>query len=294
MNSKTRVLAAVGVVAAALAAVATASGPSLTITSPKAGQNVSLHQNPYLAVAGQSSFAPTTASDSEFFLRRDGCGSANDNPHLSVASGTDAGDGCGLVINSVTGLGGTVDQAAFVDFPATDGMPVAFDSSRNVTGVIDLEGNVAGAVQVDVTMEALAGGQGVTIGSDSVTVLADPTQGDTPVDFTIAPNAALAGADLQGVDLRVHIQGPAIDDGFIGLSGKSFVHLPSFAASVNESVQVSVDDPTFSNPVSARLDGSSWSVAIPTPATGKHTLYAEATQGFDTSSPASTTFTVKK
>ena len=46
----------------------------------------------------------------------------------------------------------------------------------------------------------------------------------------------------------------------------------------------------------ARLDasGTSWSVAIPTPAVGKHTIYAESTQGFDTSAPASQTFTVTK
>ena len=55
---------------------------------------------------------------------------------------------------------------------------------------------------------------------------------------------------------------------------------------MNESVAVSVDDPTFANAVPARLDGSNWSVAIPTPAVGKHTIYAESTQGFDTSAPA--------
>ena len=55
-----------------------------------------------------------------------------------------------------------------------------------------------------------------------------------------------------------------------------------------------VDDPTFANPVPARVSGSTWSVAIPTPAAGKHTIYAESTQGFDTSAPASTTFTVKR
>ena len=293
MTSK-RLLAALSALAvAALAGSAVASAPTLTITSPRSGQSVQLHQNPYLAVAGDVSFASADPGSTTFYLRRDGCGTSNDNPHLSVTSGTDGGDGCGLIINSVTGLGGTVDQAAFVDFPSTDGMPLAFDSSRAVTGVIDLEGNVAGAVQVNVSMDALAGGQGVPIGSDTETVVADPAS-DTAVAFTIQPNSALAGADLQGIDLRVHIQGPAIDDGFIGLSGKSYVHMLSFAASVNQSVSVSVDDPTFANPVAARVDGSSWSVALATPAVGKHTLYARATQGFDTSSPATTTFTVKK
>jgi hypothetical protein len=116
------------------------------------------------------------------------------------------------------------------------------------------------------------------------------------VPFTITPSAALANADLQAVDLRVHIHGPAFDAGFLGYSGKSWVDMPAFTASVNKSVSVSVDDPTFANPFPASINasGSTWSVAIPTPAVGKHTIYAASTQGFDTSAPASTTFTVKK
>jgi len=46
--------------------------------------------------------------------------------------------------------------------------------------------------------------------------------------------------------------------------------------------------------VPARLDGSTWSVAIATPAIGQHTIYSRSTQGFDTSPAASTTFTVTK
>lgn len=282
--------------AAAVVGAALASSPTLTITTPKVGQNLSLHQNPYLAVAGAVSFAAADPGSTTFYLRRDGCGTSNDNPHLSVTSGTDAGDGCGLIINAVVGLGGDADQATFVDFPATDGLPVSLDTSRSITGVIDLGGLGIGAAQVDVTMEGLVDSQGVTIGSDTETVVLDPTLADNPVAFTIAPNVALAGADLQGVDLRVHIHGPQIYSGFINNSGKSYVQLPSYSASVSRAVSVSVDDPTFANAIPARLDASdsSWSVAISTPAAGKHTLYARATQGFDTSSPATTTFTVKK
>ena len=84
--------------------------------------------------------------------------------------------------------------------------------------------------------------------------------------------------------------------GFIGLSGKSYADVPSFSASVNRSVSISVDDPSFSSPVPARLgaSGTTWSVAIPTPAAGKHTIYAESKQGFATSAPATTTFLVKR
>jgi hypothetical protein len=55
-----------------------------------------------------------------------------------------------------------------------------------------------------------------------------------------------------------------------------------------------LDDATFASPVPARLSGTSWSVAIPTPAVGTHTVYARAAQGFDTGVAASQSFTVTK
>jgi hypothetical protein len=266
----------------------------VTITSPRAGQSISLKKNAYVAVAGGVSFSPTTTGDTTFYLRRDGCGTANDNPHLSVTSGTDGGDGCGLIFNAVVGAGGDVDQAAFVDFPASDGMPLALDGTRAITGAIALTGLQIGLAQIDVTLEGLAQGQPVAIGSDSESAILDPTANDTPIPFTIQPNATLDGSDLQALDLRVHIHGPNIYSGFISMSGHSYLNVPSYAASVNRSVQVSVDDPSFAAGVPARISGSTWSVAVPTPAIGKHTIYARSTQGFDTSAPASQSFTVTK
>ena len=288
------VLVAAAAAVAAGAALASAASAPISITTPTNGSTISLRANPYTAVAGTASFAATTAGTSRFYLRRDGCGTSNDNPHLSTSSGTDGGDGCGLVLNAVVGLGGDVDQGAFVDFPASDGMPLALDASRTAAGTIDITGTAVGAVEVDVSLEALVGGQGVTVGSTTTTTVLDPTVSDNPVAFAIQPDASLAGADLQGLDLRVHIHGPALDAGFVGLSGKSFLDMPSYAASVNKSVVISVDDATFAHPVAARLDGSTWSLAIPTPAIGKHTIYAESTQGFSTSAAVSTTFTVKR
>src|SRR5579862_611863 len=272
------IVSAAALLAAAGAAAAAATSSPLTITTPRAGSSISLRHNPYLAVAGGVTFAPATPQTTRFYLRRDACGTSNDNPHLSTASGTDGGDGCGLIVNSVVGLGGTADQAAFIDFPATDGMPLALDASREVSGVIDIEGTAAGLSQVDVSLEALVGGQAVDIGSASESTVLDPTASDNRVPFTIQPAAGLAGADLQALDLRVHIQGPNIDAGFIGLSGKSYVDMPSFTASVNRSVAISVDDPSFAKAIPARLDqtGTSWSLAIPTPAIGTHTIYAES------------------
>src|SRR5438105_4238922 len=168
-------LAALAAGAVLLCGAPAAAATTLTITTPRAGQSYSLHRNPYIPVAGGVAFAPASPSTTTFFLRRDGCGTSNDNPHLSVTKGTDAGDGCGLVLTSVVGVGGTVDQAASVDFPSTDGMPLTLDASRMVSGTIDLESfgitdplaAGTGLMTVTVEMEALYQGNGVPIGSDS-------------------------------------------------------------------------------------------------------------------------------
>jgi hypothetical protein len=301
MRTRIRAAALIAIAAAAAAAVAAAAGPSVTITSPTAGQKISLRHNPYTAVAGTASFATPSAQATRFYLRRDGCGTANDNPHLSVTSGTDGGDGCGLVL-TIVGVGGTADQGAFVDFPSTDGMPLTLDASSPVSGTIDLESfgisdplaAGTGLVTVSVSLEALSQGNGVSVGSDSETVLITPTQTEYPVAFAIQPNGALDRADLSGLDLRVHVEGPYAFSGFIGNSGKSWTDVPAWSASFNQAVQVSLDDPSFTNAVAARLSGTTWSVALPTPALGNHIVYAESTQGFDTGAAASRSFTVTK
>lgn len=296
-------------IAAGLALVPTVlagASTSLTVTTPRQGQSFALHNTSYIPVAGTVSFAPATPSSTTFFVRRDGCGTSNDNPHLSVTKGTDAGNGCGLTLTSIVGLGGVVDQSASVDFPSEDGMPLTLDAGRNVTGTIDLEsialadgaGAGAGDLTVDISLEALVGGSGVAIGSTSQTVVITPVAADYPVQFTVQPNSALNKTDLSGVDLRVHVQGPFVFSGFIGNSGASWVVLPSYTASLTDSVQISIDDPTFANPIPARIfstsKGTQWSLAIPTPAVGKHTLYARSQQGFTTSAVVTRQFNVTK
>jgi hypothetical protein len=294
MRRRTVLLVLAALAAALAAGAAFSATTSVTITSPTNNQPVSLHKTPYLAVAGSASFADTSAGTTRFFLRRDGCGTSNDNPHLSVTSGTDGGDGCGLIVNAVAGPGGDVDQASFIDFPASDGMPLAYDGTQPINGQVSLTGAQVGLADVDVTLSALIGGNAVDIGSATGSAVLDPTGASTPVPFTIQPNVSLDGSDVQALDLRVHVHGPYVYSGFVALSGASWVDLPSYAASVNKGVEISVDDPTFANPSPARLSGTSWSVAIPTPSVGKHTIYAESTQGYATSAPAQVTVNVTK
>jgi hypothetical protein len=294
MKRKVVLLTLAALVAALTAAAALSASPSVTITTPKTNQKVSLHQNPYLAVAGTATFADTSAGTTQFFLRRDGCGTSADNPHLSVTSGTDAGDGCGLIVDQVGPIGDVAPQASFTDYPAVDGMPLAYDGTQPIEGQVSLTGAQVGLAEVDVDLQALVGGNAVDIGSATGSAILDPTGASTPVPFTIQPNLSLDGSDIQALDLRVTIHGPNVYSGFVALSGASWVNVPSYAASVNKGVEISVDDPTFSNPTPARVSGSTWSVAIPTPSTGKHTIYASSTQGYDTSAPASVTINVTK
>jgi hypothetical protein len=294
MKRKLVLLALAALVAALTAVAAFSATPSVTITGPKSGQKVSLRQNPYLAVSGTAAFADTSAGTTQFFLRRDGCGTSADNPHLSITSGTDAGDGCGLIIDQVGPVGDVAPQASFTDYPAVDGMPLAYDGTQPIDGQISLTGAQVGLAEVDVDLQALVGGNAVDIGSATGSAILDPTGNSTPVPFTIAPNPSLDGSDIQALDLRVTIHGPNVYSGFVALSGASWVKVPSHAASVNKGVEISVDDPSFANPTPARISGTTWSVAIPTPAVGKHTIYAESTQGYSTSAPASVAFSVTK
>lgn len=290
-----KVALAIGTLVALWAAsVALSSPSSVTITSPRTGSSLAQHNNPYTAVAGTVSFAASTPQTTRFYLRRDACGTTTDYPHLSTTSGTDGGDGCGLILDQVGLIGDAAPQATFTDYPSSDGMPLALDGTQAIDGVVALSGAQVGVADISVTLQALIGGQAVTIGTGSGSAVLDPTGANTPVPFTIPANTSLDGSDLQAMDLRVTISGPNVYSGFVALSGASYVDVPSYTASVNKSVSISLDDPAFSSPIPARISGSTWSVAIPTPAVGKHTIYAESTQGFDTSSPASTTFTVKK
>jgi hypothetical protein len=290
---------ALGRVALALLAALTLAGVamaatqslSVTITSPKSGSSVSLKSTPHLTIAGTAAFAPATAATTTMYLRRDGCGTANDNPRLSVTSGKDGGDGCGLIVNSVVGLGGDVDQASFVDFPARNGMPLAFDGTRSITGVIALTGGQVGLAEVDVDVSAIAGGQAVDLGSTTASAVLNPTGANTPVPFTIPANASLNGLDIAALDLRVHVHGPNVYSGYMALSGASYAKVPSYTASVNRSVSVSIDGRAATP---ARVAGTKWTVTVPTPSVGKHTIQARASQGYTSSGAAQSSVTVTK
>ena len=281
----------------AVSAALAATGPSVTITSPKTGTSYSAKRTPSIDVTGNATFAPVTQKSTKFYLRRDGCGTSSDNPHLSVTSATDAGDGCGIIGGQ--GVAGAVAPGlTATDYPTVDGMPLILDTTKAITGTLDINSDIdgAGQITIDFSLEALVNGEGVVVGTDSQTITVDPTTADYPVAFSITPTSALEKANLSGLDLHVNASGPYVGSGYVGLSGKSFMTVGGYSASPSRSVELSLDDSSFANPIARRSNSSatSFTKTITTPAIGTHTLYARATQGFDTSSVASSTFTVKR
>jgi hypothetical protein len=295
MRRKTVLLALAALFSALAAGGALSATPSVTITSPKGSLTIARHLRPNVTVSGNVKFADTTAGTSRLYLRRDDCGGSADNPHLSATAGNpDAGDGCGLILDQVGLVGDAAPQATFTDYPAIDTIPLAYNATTPITGQISLTGAQVGVANVDVDVQALIGGEAVDLGSTTATATLDPTGDSTPVPFSIPGTASLNGSDIQALDLRVTIHGANVYSGYVALSGASYVDVPSYAASIHKAVLLSVDDTTFAHPLSATVNGSTWSLRMPTPKIGKHKIYVESTQGYDSSAPASATLYVTK
>src|SRR5205809_1346663 len=154
MRRKTVLLAVAALLGAAVAAGGALSATStVKITTPKTNQKVALHSNPKITVAGTATFASTTAGKSRFYLRRDGCGTSSDNPHLSTAVGNpDGGDGCGLIVDQVGVVGDAAPNETFTDYPAVGDMPLALNGAQPITGQVSLSGAQVGLAEVTVDL----------------------------------------------------------------------------------------------------------------------------------------------
>src|SRR5207248_9833753 len=137
---------------------------------------------------------------------------------LTCTHGSDGGDGCVLLFNAVGGACGDAEQGAFIDFPASDGMPLPLNTHSPINGVVSLTGAQVGLAYVDVTLEALINGEAVTLGKSTGSAVLDPTGDYTPVPFSVQPSSTLDGSDLQALDLRVLVHGPNIYSGFVSLN----------------------------------------------------------------------------
>jgi hypothetical protein len=280
----TLVALAVGIPAMAGAATA----PTISITSPTSGSTFSRAFFETIPVTGTAGFDAPVAADRTFYLRGSGCG-ATEVFWLSVESGTDEYDGCGII-------GGLPAQEVFQEasvFPSQDGLPVLLDASKNVTGQIRAESWFGdgtpgvGQVQIDVDLSGTkTTNQNVAIGSAAVEALNTAADG-VNVAFSIDIPANLDRVALKALTFQVLIHGANYNSGNLGLSGDSKFTLPIFDPG---RVDVSSDSASFSasKTVQATVDSNgTWTAEVVTPSVGtSRKIYARAVQAGVTTNAA--------
>ena len=151
----------------------------------------------------------------------------DDNPHLSV----DVRHRRRRRLRARRRLGrrrsaATPTRARSIDYPSTDGMPLTLDTSRDVTGTIDLteRRRSAPARSTSTSRSRRSSTARASRSAPTRRRARRPDGGRLPGRVhDPAGRVARAGADLQGLDLRVHVHGPYADSGFIGISGKSCI-----------------------------------------------------------------------
>jgi len=151
-------------------------------------------------------------------------------------------------------------------------------------------------MEADVSVEALDHGNGVPVGSDTEMVVLDPTASDNFINFTIQPKPGARQARPERPRPATAPARPVRVQRVRGHERRVVRKVPGYTASVNKAVLLSLDDPTFAGTIPTAINSSQsgWSVVIPTPAVGKHTLYAQSVQGFDSSAVVARHFTVNK
>ncbi|MFN2546091.1 MAG: S8/S53 family peptidase [Myxococcales bacterium] len=230
---------------------------------------------------GTVTFPPSAfpAQANRFFLRRDGCGSSNDNPHLSRQQATstsgDQMDGCSLVFQFISAAG-LVDFAT--NYPLTPAdLPVVLGSGQPASGILYEEAPTP--TQLSLTIELVTGA--VSLGSQTVTALV--TTGPTPFPFSFAIPDEFVGTSLDQLALVVHITNSQSESATDSVAAASYVDLPLAASTVpaGAAVQVSVDDAAFASPIAAALAPDlTWSATVALTGLAldpaHHTLYARA------------------
>ena len=227
---------------------------------------------------------PTTT---RFYLRRDGCGTCERQPASQHRpSGPMAATAAASLLNAVVGAGRRrrSRRRSSTSRRATGCRSRSTPPARS-PAVIALDG-AAGrrSPQVDVSLEALVNGErrrawfrqrasacSIPTGRRHAGPVLDPRR--TRRSRGRHPGARPAG----------HVStGRTSYSGFVEPQ-RQLVCRPRRATRrvSTERSSVSVDDPTFANAVPARIgaSGTTWSVAIPTPAIGKHMLYARVDAG---------------
>jgi len=285
-------------------AAATPSGPTVTLTSPANGTTLDPGTTT-LNVTGSAAFPASfyPAAPATFYLRRDACGTSNDNPHLSRQPSTaDAGEGCAQTLSGLSALGQpgiTGDFNTAYALTTTD-LPVVLGSGAPVSGTIyEQAWNAVPSPSVTLDIELNSGGTTIAdqVVSGAVTDPTDATPGAFPFSFAVP--SQFVGTVLDNLSLIVHVRSTEGPEYTELNNPHSFVSLPLAAGTVpaGAQVQLSVDDPGFATPVTATvLSDLSFAASVPVgslaPAPSTHTLYARAVAGATSGTPVSATFLI--
>jgi hypothetical protein len=273
--------------------------PEASITNPTAGSSVA--QGTPVTVTGTASF-PAMEPITTYYLHRDDCGGEADNPHMDLVASpeADGGSGCGNLLGPV---GIAVEAAAPLsdlifgpdimaeEFPAipTPTTPINLDVTQPASFVLYYTGDLGSPhAFLDIEGQLLLDGTTIASGRTTQTVSGP---GSVEIDMPLTASTIPAGSSLT-FRLIVH---EAVGPMFVELGGDSpsRVELP-LADTIPQTVEVSVDDPTFSTGALSVIGTETWTASWDTATVGLgvHTIFARATQAGQTGPAASTTLTI--
>lgn len=185
--------------------------------------------------------------DQTYYMRRDGCGSDDDNTRLSVEDAADVGcwaADAGLLYEAVDQLAGAGapfnPEVLWEPYPTADGvLPVTLDTTKPITGEITFYGGSCvvdpacspagvsvGQATVRIRVNGLVGEEVTEIGMYEETFTATPGATHTVV-LEVQPDSELAGKAFDSIEVAVFKGGIAYGPGGIEYEDPaSFVVIP--------------------------------------------------------------------
>jgi hypothetical protein len=160
------------------------------------------------------------------YARQDGCW----DQFLSVEPGV-AEPVCYFLFHPLSEVYHHLGNPMYDEYPAVDGVPVTLDAQRPITGVFRVSrfptGRGVGVETLDVEVTGRTAGSDLVrrLGAASVTQVANPMGANT-FEVELDLPAALDGARLTALTLRVEIRGASAPHSYLSHSGSSFLDIP--------------------------------------------------------------------
>lgn len=267
------IAAVIGLTASAAAA------PVVTITSPQDGDTFSESETSNITVEGQALFEDPVPTERDLFFRYDGTADSCGETYISEIDGPDAGNGCTFIFGSLS-LAGEEFVASYADSRGEVAYPITVDASRSISGTVYIASVTPNAVVFEVR---------VLLGSEvlSTEVDAGPYAGSwflggaQGYDFEIPIPESLdkQDVDVVQVDFVWKRYVNALSTWMEHDDPASLLTIPAYSASFDQDIQVATDDGGFITPPTLSRDGDAFSMIIPRPPMGDHTIRVRALQG---------------